>query len=333
MPDRPVQSWLRAEAAREAIGSLLFALVCSVMGIAALAVTAVGLLGVTWVLVTVATSLAGGRVGMAFGFPAVSIAILPALGLAGLFAVNARLARADLEAWHRRESRRAGEGSRRRGVGALDSLLAYPGYELSRGWGWVLMGPRLTHLAWAHATRARRLRRLDLASAERVILALLAKGKRLPLAELAIHAGLEDPVRSLLALRDLPGMIFLAEPPPALTLSGEYRMALGAVAGPLPSLRDVTEETERAAAAVRSLQTLLGLGSPGPSRRPETTERPEPRKLRLVSQSGAALEAATRDQRRGTESIAGASKAVSGRAEPAPDARRIWERHKPPRRT
>ncbi len=102
----------------------------------------------------------------------------------------------------------------------------------------VFAGARLLRAAVRFQGKAWRLRRLELATSAALLAFLHAHEHRCPLSRIPDELRLGDPRRSLSALQDIEGVLFLEKDPPGLALSGELREELGRLAeGPRTALR------------------------------------------------------------------------------------------------
>jgi len=328
MTECTLQMWLRKEAAKEAADGVLFATCCSLMGGGVLVLTLAGLGLMGWLGGTLVAGAAEAGSGVGSALPWVCAASSALLGLMALWWVNARLSRSGLEPRWNREARWFGSAAEHRRFPALASVLAYPGQSSAGGLDWLLSGPRFMTMAWAHGQRALRLQRMDLHDAAAVLGALLSRGQRVPLSEVVSWTVLRDPVRTVLDLRELPGVLFLGQPVPALTLTSEYRAACGKLVGPSPG-PVLVSDAERGAAAVRALQAALGWEFP----KEFATRQGDPsgkatqgsRRVFRVPQRGPSPTYEVEKQR---ELTAGSSPAKRSQ-ETEVEVKSVWEQHRP----
>jgi hypothetical protein len=186
-------------------------------------------------------------------------ALLALAAVALLSRRNIRLTREHLMRHQPRSERTLGVAASRRRWPAFGTMHAYPGAERLGPDDFLLAGPRYLTMAWGHIRRAGFLMRMDQRAAGRVLACLLARPVRVPFSVLAERAALQHPVRTLLDLRELPGVIFLSEEPSGMTLSDATRTDLADAAGPKWVLPAELGEEERNLAALQTLHEILGL--------------------------------------------------------------------------
>lgn len=239
-----IQIWLKRKAAGEALGSLLFALLCLAGGFVVLVVTFCFAYAIVWFTFNFGVSgfselFLGRRLGLSHGaIVGVSVTFV---GI--LFWGNARLSREYLGTFPKR--RYPGPGLGWIGLpGALVSLLAYPGASTRMIADLLFTGPRLVMIAWSNATKSARLRRMDLDGCARVLAILMQRHSRFPFAEIPAVAALADPPGVFRQLRDIEGVVFLASDPPGLSLTDDLRIELRRAAGSATLLAE--EEAIRA---------------------------------------------------------------------------------------
>ncbi|MGA1238734.1 MAG: hypothetical protein ACO34E_17940 [Limisphaerales bacterium] len=286
----PLKDWVKAQARREALACGLYGAGCLLFGSAALGITSIP-------VVFLASAL---------GQPIATVT-LPITFIIALFLINARTRRYYEQAAIKQEQQLhpAARTSR-----LPATLLSYPGFESGNPLHYLLLGPRLSHIGYAHLQQALALHQLNLHDAALTLHTLLAAGKRLPIEHLLEHLNLNNPAPLLLNLRQIPGILLLTQPPAAMTLASELRRELHALVGPLPPLPRLTSNNERAAAALQAVHNAIGILPQGPATPPAPKPAPR-RKLRIAP------------------SHPEPSPPTSTQKEPPPNPADIWQQHRP----